>query len=79
MRAFLLRSLIPIRKSFTATISAGCLMAVLLRSTQKSVYWQQKDVSVTEIIITGALIALGQNVMQTSGFQANLGALLLLI
>lgn len=78
MRAFLLQSLIPIQKSFTVTLSAGCLMALLL-SAVESVYWQQKDISVTEISITAPLIALGQNVRQTSGFQANLGMLLLRI
>lgn len=51
----------------------------VLCSSQKSGLWQQENVSVTEISIAVALIALGQGLMQLSGFQANLGVFLLLI
>lgn len=55
MRAFLLQSLFLIQEGFIVTVSPYCLMAGILHSTLKSVYWQQKDVSVTKHSITGTL------------------------
>jgi len=56
MRAFLLQSLIPIQKSFTVMLGAGCLIAVLCHSALKSVCWQQKGDFATEISITLSLL-----------------------
>lgn len=64
MRVFLLRSLFLIQESFIVTVSPYCLMAGILHSTLKSVYWQQKDVSVTKHSITGTLTDRGESGVQ---------------